>query len=410
MAEKLIVDNRKARHDYQLLERVEAGLVLTGTEVKSLRDGRATLGQAYADVRDGEAWLHGAEIAIYDQGNRANHEPTRTRKLLLHRREIDRLYGQVREKGLTLVPTRLYFKDGRVKVELALARGKDVSDKRRTLADRDAKRQIERAMKAAPLAPGRVGERRATTATSAAFRPIARTSSRRPVAWKWSVRYSPSVSEPSMPAPPPELVELDDEPAARACRSSHRAVNGPLEQPFRRGLETLHNPRRNRKADGGRKTGERRRRRDRQPPPRGLRNEQAPVDPGLTWPCSRSLDRDRVRDPAHARNGAPLSAVHEHVQQLVGGQSARVVTPLIESSIEPAQKASSGLEAGSENQCRSRGRPLRIVKVLGVCVRSRSPGAPGSTPMPASAASARSASRQGTSTSMSSIVRTPASR
>ena len=112
MAEKLIADNRKARHDYQLLERVEAGLVLTGTEVKSLRDGRATLGQAYADVRDGEAWLHGAEIAIYDQGNRANHEPTRPRKLLLHRREIDRLYGQVREKGLTLVPTRLYFKDG----------------------------------------------------------------------------------------------------------------------------------------------------------------------------------------------------------------------------------------------------------------------------------------------------------
>ena len=148
VAEKLIADNRRARHDYELLERVEAGLVLTGTEVKSLRQGRATLGQAYADVRDGEAWLHGAEIAVYDQGNRANHEPTRPRKLLLHRREIDRLYGQVREKGLTLVPTRLYFKDGRVKVELALARGKDVRDKRRTIADRDAKRQIERAMKA----------------------------------------------------------------------------------------------------------------------------------------------------------------------------------------------------------------------------------------------------------------------
>jgi SsrA-binding protein len=148
VGEKLITDNRKARHDYHLLERVEAGLVLTGTEVKSLRAGRATLGQAYADVRDGEAWLHGAEIATYDQGNRANHDPTRTRKLLLHRREIDRLYGQVREKGLTLVPTRLYFKDGRVKIELALARGKDTVDKRRTLADRDAKRQIERAMKA----------------------------------------------------------------------------------------------------------------------------------------------------------------------------------------------------------------------------------------------------------------------
>ena len=147
MAEKLIAENRRARHDYQLLERFEAGLVLTGTEVKSLRAGRATLGQAYADVRDGEAWLHGAEIATYDQGNRANHDPTRTRKLLLHRREIDRLYGQVREKGLTLVPTRLYFKDGRVKVELALARGKDTVDKRRTLVERDAKRQIERAMK-----------------------------------------------------------------------------------------------------------------------------------------------------------------------------------------------------------------------------------------------------------------------
>ena len=147
MTEKLIADNRRARHDYQLLDRHEAGIVLTGTEVKSLRAGRATLGQAYAEVRDGEAWLLGAEIAVYEQGNRANHEPTRPRKLLMHRREIDRLYGQVREKGLTLVPTRLYFKDGRVKVELALARGKDVRDKRRTVADRDAKRQIERAMK-----------------------------------------------------------------------------------------------------------------------------------------------------------------------------------------------------------------------------------------------------------------------
>ena len=147
MSEKVITDNRKARHEYQLLERVEAGIVLTGTEVKSLRDGRATLGQAYADVRDGEIWLHGAEIAVYDQGNRANHEPTRTRKLLMHRREIDRLYGQVREKGLTLVPTRLYFKEGRVKVEIALARGKDVRDKRKAVADRDAKRQIERALK-----------------------------------------------------------------------------------------------------------------------------------------------------------------------------------------------------------------------------------------------------------------------
>lgn len=147
MSGKLITENRKARHDYELLERFEAGIMLTGTEVKSLRAGRATLGQAYAEVRDGEAWLQGAEIAVYDQGNRANHDPTRPRKLLLHRREIDRLYGQLREKGLTLVPTRLYFKDGRVKVELALARGKNTYDKRRSLADRDAKRQIERALK-----------------------------------------------------------------------------------------------------------------------------------------------------------------------------------------------------------------------------------------------------------------------
>jgi len=145
--EKLIAENRRARHDYHLLDRFEAGLILTGTEVKSLRDGRATLAQSWAEVREGEAWLMGTEIATYDQGNRANHEPTRPRKLLLHRREIDSLYGKVREKGLTVVPTRLYFKDGRVKVELALARGKDVRDKRRDVVDRDAKRQIERALK-----------------------------------------------------------------------------------------------------------------------------------------------------------------------------------------------------------------------------------------------------------------------
>src|ERR671936_453388 len=110
--EKLIVDNRRARHDYHLLERVEAGLVLTGTEVKSLRNGRASLQQAYADIRDGEAWLIGAHISVYDQGNIANHDPDRVRKLLLHRREVDSLAGKVRERGLTLVPTRLYFRDG----------------------------------------------------------------------------------------------------------------------------------------------------------------------------------------------------------------------------------------------------------------------------------------------------------
>ena len=122
MAEKLIADNRRARHDYQLLDRVEAGLVLTGTEVKSLRDGPRQVRQAYADVRGNEVWLVGLHIAVYDQGNIANHDPDRDRKLLLHRREIETLYAQVREKGLTLVPTRLYFKDGRVKVELALAK------------------------------------------------------------------------------------------------------------------------------------------------------------------------------------------------------------------------------------------------------------------------------------------------
>jgi SsrA-binding protein len=144
---KLITDNRRARHDFELLDRFEAGLVLTGTEVKSLRDGRATLGQAYAELRDGEAWLVNASISTYDQGNIANHDPDRPRKLLLHRRELESLIGKVRERGLTLVPTRLYFKDGRVKVELALARGKEGRDKRRDLAKREADRQIERAMK-----------------------------------------------------------------------------------------------------------------------------------------------------------------------------------------------------------------------------------------------------------------------
>jgi SsrA-binding protein len=145
--EKLIAENRRARYEYELLERVEAGIVLTGTEVKSLRDGRTTMAQAFADIRDGEAWLNGLEISTYDQGNRANHEPMRPRKLLLHRREIDSLYGKVREKGLTIVPTRIYFKDSRVKVELAVARGKEQRDKRRDVAERDAKRQMERALK-----------------------------------------------------------------------------------------------------------------------------------------------------------------------------------------------------------------------------------------------------------------------
>ena len=146
---KLVAENRRARHDYHLLERYEAGLALTGTEVKSLRDGRASLQRAFAEVRDGELWLVGAHIPEYAQGSIANHDPDRDRKLLMRRREIDSLMGKVRERGFTLVPTRLYFKDGRAKVELALARGKEVRDKRRDVAERDARRQIERALKGA---------------------------------------------------------------------------------------------------------------------------------------------------------------------------------------------------------------------------------------------------------------------
>jgi len=145
--EKLVVDNRRARHDYHLLDRLEAGLVLTGTEVKSLRDGRASLQQAYADVRGGEVWLVGAHISVYDQGNIANHDPDRDRKLLLHKKEVASLTGKVAQRGLTLVPTKLYFKNGRAKVELALARGKELRDKRRDIATRDARRQIERELK-----------------------------------------------------------------------------------------------------------------------------------------------------------------------------------------------------------------------------------------------------------------------
>jgi SsrA-binding protein len=145
---KLIAENRRARHDYHLLERLEAGIALTGTEVKSLRAGRASLQRAFADVRGGEVYLVGAHIGEYEQGNIANHDPARDRKLLLHRREIDSLIGKVQERGLTLVPTRLYFKDGRAKVEIAVARGKEARDRRRDLAERDARREIERAFKA----------------------------------------------------------------------------------------------------------------------------------------------------------------------------------------------------------------------------------------------------------------------
>ena len=145
--EKLIAENRKARHDYHLSDFVEAGLVLTGTEVKSCRAGRANLRQSYAEVRDGEAWLLGAHISVYEQGNINNHEPERPRKLLLHRRQVDDLWEAVREKGMTLVPTRMYFKGGRAKVEIAVAKGKDVHDKRADVVKRDADREIQRALK-----------------------------------------------------------------------------------------------------------------------------------------------------------------------------------------------------------------------------------------------------------------------
>ena len=144
---KPIAENRRARYDYELLERFEAGIVLTGTEVKSLRAGQVQLAHAYGEVRGGEVWLVGASIAEYSQGNVANHAPERDRKLLLHAREIDSLLGQVREKGHTIVPTRLYFKNGRIKVEMAVARGKVRIDKRRDIAKRDAVRQIERELK-----------------------------------------------------------------------------------------------------------------------------------------------------------------------------------------------------------------------------------------------------------------------
>jgi SsrA-binding protein len=138
--------NRQARHRYHLLDRWEAGMVLTGTEVKSLRGGKATIKDGYASLRDGEVWLHNVHIPPYGPASRENHEPERPRKLLLHRREIDRLVGRTHEKGLTLVPTRLYFSNGRAKVEIALARGKDVGDKRHAIKEREMKREMERAV------------------------------------------------------------------------------------------------------------------------------------------------------------------------------------------------------------------------------------------------------------------------
>lgn len=144
-ARKILADNRPAGHNYFLLDRFEAGMALTGTEVKSAREGKVQLKDAYAEVVGNEAWLVNAHISQYSHGNRENHDPLRRRKLLLHRTEIDKLLGKTREKGLSLIPTRLYLKEGRIKCELALARGKKLHDKR----EADAKRTAEAEARAA---------------------------------------------------------------------------------------------------------------------------------------------------------------------------------------------------------------------------------------------------------------------
>jgi SsrA-binding protein len=144
---RALAQNRKARHEYHLEERYECGIALLGTEVKSLREGRAQLQEAYARMKDGELWLEGCHISPYEQGNRENHEPTRPRKLLLHRRELRRLEGKTREKGYTLVPLRFYMKGNRIKIEIALARGKRQYDKReslkRAMQDREARAHLK---------------------------------------------------------------------------------------------------------------------------------------------------------------------------------------------------------------------------------------------------------------------------
>ena len=147
MEKKTLARNRKAFHDYHIEETYEVGVVLTGTEVKSIRAGRLNLKDSYATIEDGELWLHNMHISPYDQGNRFNHDPLRKRKLLMHRREINRLFGLTREKGYTLVPLEVYTKKGFIKVELALARGKRQYDKRAAIAAKEAKREIERAFK-----------------------------------------------------------------------------------------------------------------------------------------------------------------------------------------------------------------------------------------------------------------------
>jgi SsrA-binding protein len=147
MGEKLICQNRKAWHNYFIEDKYEAGIALLGTEVKSLRDGKANLGDSYAKIKDGELFLVDAHINAYRFGNRFNHDPLRSRKLLLHRREIRRLIGKVQEKGLTLIPLRLYFSDGKAKVELGLAKGKKLFDKRENLKRKTMEREMERGRK-----------------------------------------------------------------------------------------------------------------------------------------------------------------------------------------------------------------------------------------------------------------------
>jgi SsrA-binding protein len=144
---KIIARNRRARHDYHIEDVVEAGLILTGTEVKSLRAGRASLADGFGQISGNEAWLHNVHIPEYTLGTWTNHEPRRTRKLLLHRKEIDKLARSTAERGLTLIPLSLYFRDGKAKVELALARGKRTYDKRHDLARRDAAREVDRALR-----------------------------------------------------------------------------------------------------------------------------------------------------------------------------------------------------------------------------------------------------------------------
>jgi SsrA-binding protein len=144
-----VASNRQAAHRYLLTDRLECGIALTGTEVKSLRGGKAQIKDGYAAVHDGELWLHNVHIPPYEPASRENHEPERERKLLVHRRELDRLTASTREKGLTLVPTRIYFSGSRAKVEIAVARGKDVHDKRETIRAREQQREMQRALREA---------------------------------------------------------------------------------------------------------------------------------------------------------------------------------------------------------------------------------------------------------------------